>query len=241
MTKATPDPTEEAWGTPLLAGLSTADAQALATCGGIRRFRAGAFIAREGEAGDALHTVLHGSVRIAMTDATGDEATLTVLGPGDSFGELSLLDGRPRSASAVATESTRTLAVTRADFHAWLGERPGAAVALLEALSLRLRQTDALLADFIFCDLRQRLARRLLALGEAQGRGQRAGAASTAAASTRAQVRLTQSALASMLGVSREHVNKELRGFEQAGWVRLGRGALTLVDAEALRAIASGS
>ena len=224
------------WATPLLAGLSTADAQALAACGGIRRFRAGAFIAREGEAGDALHTVLRGSVRIVMTDAAGEEATLTVLGPGDSFGELSLLDGRPRSASAVAAESTRTLAVTRGDFHAWLGERPGAAAALLEALSLRLRQTDALLADFSFCDLRQRLARRLLALGEAQGRGQGAGDAAG-----QAQVRLTQSVLASMLGVSREHVNKELRAFAEAGWVRLGRGSLTLVDEGALQEVASGS
>ena len=86
----------------LLALLDAGDAAALAAAGLIRGHRPGAFIAREGDPGDALHTVLHGSVRIAVTAPDGTKATLTVLGPGDSFGELSLLDGRPRSASAIA-------------------------------------------------------------------------------------------------------------------------------------------
>ena len=210
---------------PLLSSLDDGDARALAAAGGIRRYPTGAYIAREGEPGDALHTVLEGSVRIVLTDPGGAETTLTVLGPGDTFGELSLLDGRPRSASAIAAEPTRTLVVTRNDFDRWLADRPAAARGLLTALSLRLRQTDNILADFTFCPLPQRLARRLLALADAQ-RGP--------------HLAITQAALASMLGVSREHVNKELNAFARQGRLALARGAVHLRDIPSLERIASG-
>jgi CRP/FNR family cyclic AMP-dependent transcriptional regulator len=208
---------------PLLARLPEEDLRALAAQGAVRSFPAGHTIFREGDPGDALYVVIEGQVRIAVLSPDGEEATVAMLGPGEFVGDLALLDGRPRSASALAFEAARALVVTRADFARWLSERPAAALALLEALSLRVRRTDEALADLSFLELPRRLAKRLLALAPA-GEG--------------ARLRITQSDLASMLGVSRESVNKELNAFARAGWIALGRGSVTLLDREALRTFA---
>lgn len=213
---------------PLLARLSEPDRRDLAARGKVRSYRVAAAIFREGDPGDSLHIVMQGSVRISVLSPSGEEATLALLGPGDCFGDLALLDGRPRSASAIAQEAARTLIVTRAEFRRWLLDHPPAAFVLLEELSLRLRQTDQALADFTFLPLPNRLARRLLELAaahEAAGGGR-------PAASPR--LRITQAELASMLGVSRESVNRQLNLFEREGWIGLGRGSVTLLDPQAL-------
>jgi CRP/FNR family transcriptional regulator len=210
---------------PLLARLTAADLRALASHGRARRYPSGATIFREGDRGDSLHVVIEGSVRITVISSKGAEATVALLGPGEFVGDLALLDGRPRSANAIAAEPTRTLVVTRDDFRRWLSERPKAALALLEALSLRVRRTDEVLADLTFLDLPRRLAKRLAALaGERQGEHS-------------VKLRITQAELASMLGVSRESVNKQLNDFERRRWVSLGRGSITVLDDEALRSL----
>jgi len=119
--------------------------------------------------------------------------------------------------------------VTRHDFTRWLAERPNAAFALLEALSLRVRRTDEQLADLAFLQLPQRLAKRLVRLTADQSQGGRPAGT---------KLRITQSELASMLGVSRESVNKQLNKFAQEGWISLGRGSVTVRDPEALRGYA---
>ena len=207
---------------PLLARLPEADLKALASRGRVRSYPAGAVIFREGDPGDALHVVVEGSVRVAVLSAGGEEATVALLGPGEFLGDLALLDGRPRSATATAHQATKTLIVTRDDFRRWLSERPAAAFALLEALSLRVRRGDEALADLSFVGLHQRLAKRLLALTATE-------------TDARVRMRITQSELASMLGVSRESVNKQLNLFAREGWVALGRGSVTVLDREALR------
>jgi len=209
---------------PLLARLPDEDLRALASRGRVRTYSGGSAIFREGEAGDSLHIVIEGGVRIAVLSPRGEEATLALLGPGESCGELSLVDGRPRSASAIASQATKTLVVTRNDFLRWLSERPRAALALLETLSLRIRRTDEALSDLAFMDLSPRLAKRLLDLASHHAGGSR--------------LRITQSELAAMLGVSRESVNKELNVFARKGWVALGRGSVTLKDPAALRGLA---
>ncbi len=215
---------------PLLARLPEAELRALASCGRVQSYPAGATIFREGDPGDALHIVIEGSVRVAVLSPQGGEATVAVLGPGEFLGDLALLDGRPRSANAITSQSTKTLVVTRDDFAQWLSERPRAALALLETLSLRLRRTDETLADLAFLDLPRRLAKRLLELAGAQ-----AALRARGPAPPDARIRVTQSELASMLGVSRESVNKQLNQFAREGWIALGRGSVTLRDAEALR------
>ena len=211
---------------PLLARLPEEELRALASKGHVHDYTNGTAIFHEGDPGDALHIVIEGGVRIVVASPKGEEATVALLGPGECVGELALLDGKPRSASAIASGNTKTLVVRRDEFMRWLSERPKAAFALLETLSLRVRRTDEALADFAFLDLPQRLAKRLLDVASIQQDGnERAGF----------QIRITQAELASMLGVSRESVNKQLNRFARDGWITLSRGAVTLEDSEALR------
>ncbi|MBA4181667.1 MAG: Crp/Fnr family transcriptional regulator [Anaerolinea sp.] len=210
---------------PLLARLPEADLQALASSGRVRRFPAGTAIFHEGDPGDSLHVVVEGQVRITVLSGSGSEATVAMVDTGDCFGELALLDGKPRSATATAVTATRTFVVTRNDFVAWLKDRPGAALALLETLSLRLRRTDEALADLTFLDLPHRLAKQLLRLSAVDVKGQRPA------------IKVTQAELASMLGVSRESVNKQLNAFARGGLVQISRGTVKVKDPEALRAL----
>jgi CRP-like cAMP-binding protein len=210
---------------PLLARLAQQDLRALASRGRMRRYRTGAVLFREGDPGDALHIVVEGAVRVSVLSAAGSEATVAVLGPGEFVGDLALLDGRPRSASAIMLQPTTTLAVTREDFRRWLRERPRAALALLEALSLRIRRTDEQFADLAFLDAPHRLAKRLIALAAGQ---------SGSRVAPGARLRVTQAELASMLGVSRESVNKHLNELARKKLVALGRGSVTLLDPDAL-------
>ena len=214
---------------PLLARLAEEELRALASNGHVHDYKNGTAIFHEGDPGDALHIVIEGGVRIVVASPKGEEATVALLGPGECVGELALLDGKPRYASAIASGSTKTLVVRRDDFMQWLAERPKAAFALLETLSLRVRRTDEALADFAFLDLPQRLAKRLLDVASIQRDGHELAGF---------QIRITQAELASMLGVSRESVNKQLNRFARDGWISLSRGAVTLDDAEALRTFA---
>ena len=208
---------------PFLARLRQEDLEALASHGRVRAYPAGSFIFSEGEPGDSLHVVIEGSIRVAVLSPGGEEATLALLGPGQTCGELSLVDGRPRSATAIASQATKTLVITRMDFLQWLSERPQAAFALLETLSLRMRRTDEALADLAFMNLPSRLAKQLLDLAGLYPGGKR--------------LSITQSELAAMLGVSRESVNKQLNLFARKGWVRLSRGTVTLIDLAGLQSL----
>lgn len=208
---------------PLLARLPDADLAALAARGKERRYQPGAVIFHEGEPGDSLHVVMEGRVRISVLSPEGSEATLSFIERGDCFGDLAIFDGGPRTATAKATQPTRTFVVTRNDFMAWITERPAAAIALLETLSRRLRRTDEALADLCFLDLPHRLAKQLLVMSLNAGSAQHP------------RLKITQSELASLLSVSRESINKQLNLFQREGWIALSRGALTVHDIDALR------
>ncbi len=212
---------------PLLARLPHDDLRDLAAIARVQNFRAGAVIFRQGEAGDSLHAVVEGNVRIDVVSPSGGETTMAMMGPGECFGELAILDGRPRSANAVAVQPTKTLVVTRADFIHWLVDKPKSALLLLETLSVRLRSTNEAFIDLAFFDLAHRLARRMLRLADPKDSGGLARPGSTIA--------ITQSGLAAMLGVSRESVNKQLGAFAQKGWIELGRGYIEIKNHAALR------
>lgn len=213
---------------PLLARLPDDDLKALASRGRVRRFNAGTTIFHEGDPGDALYVVVDGRVRISRISGSGTEATLAMVGAGDCFGDLALFDGRPRSATATAASATRTFVVSRDDFVAWVRERPAASLALLETLSLRLRRTDEVVTDLVFLDLPHRLAKHLLTMA----------AHIDTPAGRKPRLQVTQGELASMLGVSRESVNKQLNQFSRDGWITLSRGAVTIDNADALRTFA---
>jgi CRP/FNR family transcriptional regulator, cyclic AMP receptor protein len=207
---------------PLLARLPNEDLAALAQRGKERSFAEGAVVFRQGDTGDSLHVIIQGRVRISVMSAEGSEATLTFINKGDCFGDMAIFDGGPRTATATAVEPTRTFVVTRDDFVAWLADRPGAAIALLETLSLRLRRTDEALTDLSFLDLPHRLAKRLIALAQRNP-------------TDSGHIQVTQAELAALLSVSRESVNKQLNAFQREGWLELSRGGVTVTDLHALQ------
>jgi CRP/FNR family transcriptional regulator, cyclic AMP receptor protein len=212
---------------PLFAQLAPADLDRLAALFRRRRYRAGEPVFREGDPGTALYIIESGEVKILLGGAEGKEVVLSLLAPGEFFGELALLDGAPRSADAVTTVPSELLVLPRDDFLQFIRGAPPVAVNMLAALSRRLRRTDRLVHDAAFSDIQTRVTRVLLELGETRGTPEGRGVV--------IEPHLTQGDLANMVGATRESVNKCLRYFESEGLVRHQRGRLMLLDVERLR------
>lgn len=176
-----------------------------------RSFEGGEVICRKGDPGDTFYLILKGQVKIVLPSESGEEALLAVLDEGDFFGELSLIDGLPRSATIVTTEPTETLVVQREEFLGFLAENPVAAIDMLQVLSHRLRQANEVIADAAFLDVPGRLAKRLLDLAARYGEPSPNG--------TVIKLRVTQHELAGMIGATRESVNKHLQAFRAQGMV----------------------
>jgi len=214
---------------PLFAQLSPAELEKLAALFRRRRYRAGEPVFREGDPGTALYVVETGEVKILLGGLEGKEVALALLGPGGFFGELALLDGEPRSADAVVTVPTELLVLPREDFLRFLPEVPAVAVTMLSVLSRRLRRTDRLVHDAAFSDVRTRVTRLLVELAETRGKLDPGGRVVIGP-------RLTQSDLASMVGATRESINKCLRYYTAQGLVSHDRGRLVVLNIERLRA-----
>lgn len=212
---------------PLLAALTPADRESLAAAVTRRRYRRAETIFQKDEPGHSVYIVERGSVRIYVPSPQGNDLVLAVLGAGDFFGDLSLLDGRPRSASAAATSDTTLLALERIDFIALITSRPEAAMAVLEAVSRRLRETDEMAADLAFLDVPGRLAKKLLDLAASNGVQKSSGVLIDLA--------VTQEELANMIGVTRESVNRNLSDFKKMGLVTNQGRKIIVKDAARLR------
>jgi CRP/FNR family transcriptional regulator/CRP/FNR family cyclic AMP-dependent transcriptional regulator len=214
---------------PFFAGVRQEDLTSLAAACRPRHYRRQQIIFYRDDPGDTLHIIQSGEVRIILTSPDGDEILLALMRPGDFFGELSLLDGLPRSATAVANEPTETLTLARDGFLRVLEQSPQMAHQVILALSSRLRRTDLLLGDSAFLDVPTRLVKRLLDLAHTQ-----AGRVSLKGPQT---IRVTQSELAAMVGATRESVNRELRALESRELIRVERGRILLQRPEALSAM----
>jgi CRP-like cAMP-binding protein len=191
-----------------------------------RRYRRGEVIFHEGDPGDALHLVRSGRVKIGRHSPDGDEAIVATIGPGEIFGELVLLDGEPRSATATALDPTDTLTIARQDFVALVDADPQFRWGLLGGIAQHHRRLTDQVAEAHFLDLAGRLARQLVRLaGEAQPGVER-------------EVRLgrlyTQSELAAMIGGTRPRVNRLIGEFVDADLVRTEPDDLVIVDVERL-------
>ena len=211
----------------LFADLAAEDLVALAADLQRRRYGKGQFIFQQGDPGLCLYLVESGKVKIASFSSEGKGLVLNLLGPGNFFGELALLDGEPRSADAVAQEPCQLLLLQRDDFMHFLEARPHVAIKLLATVSRRLRHTTQQAEDIIFFDLPARLARVLLELAEAER-------TSTEGEWVIAS-RPTQAELAEMVGATRESINKWLGVFEDQGLLRRERNQLVILQPEALR------
>ncbi len=192
-----------------------------------RVVRRGEVIFAEGEPGDAVHLVLNGKIKISRAAPDGRENLLAVMGPGDVFGELSLFDPGPRTASASAVVDTDLASLGHQDLTYWLGHRPEAAQLLLRVLARRLRRTNDAMSDLVFTDVPGRVAKALLGLAGQFGATDETGA-------VHVEHGLTQEELAQLVGASRETVNKALADFASRGWLRLESRAVTLLDTDRL-------
>lgn len=181
----------------------------------------------EGASGNQLYVILDGKIKLTRAAADGRENLLSVLGPGEMFGELSLFDPRPRTASATAVTDSRLAALAHDDLRNWLTGRPDVALHLLQALAQRLRRTNDVMADLVFTDVPGRVAKALLDLAERFGTAQEDG--------LQVNHDLTQEELAQLVGASRETVNKALADFAARGWLQLAAKSVLLIEPERLR------
>jgi CRP-like cAMP-binding protein len=191
------------------------------------RYARGETIFNRGDPGRAIYFVEEGRVKIVLSSSDGREAILALLGAGEFFGELAVLDGEPRSADAVALEASTLLVLMRQDLRRDLEARPRIAVQLLAALSRRLRAADGIIADAAFLDVSGRLAQALLRLAEPEGQPGESG--------TLIAPRLTQAELAGLVGATRESVVKCLGAFERTGLIRRQGGRITVLRPDDLR------
>lgn len=213
----------------LLKHLAPADLDQLARMANTRLCKPNEAVFLKGDPGNSMMAVVHGRVRICSYSSEGREVVLNVINPGQVFGEIALIDGGSRTADAFAMDASELVVLSRRDFLPFLERNPKVCIKLLEVLCERLRATSAQVEDFFFLDLRSRLAKRLLAAaGPAAGNG---------AAGDPGTVRLSQHMLASMIGTSREAVNKQLRAWEEAGLIALKRGAITILKRPRLEEI----
>lgn len=185
-----------------------------------RRFRRGQTIFQKDDAGSSMMAVLNGRVRIGAISLEGKEITLNMIDAGEVFGEIALLDGKPRSADATAIEDTHLLVIERRNFIPFLEGDQGLALRLLAVLCERLRQTSEALGDFVMFDLSARLGRTLIKLAVDYGRPTDAG--------IRIGIKLSQNDLSRLVASSRESVNKQMRAWEDEGLVTKDAGLLVL-------------
>jgi CRP/FNR family cyclic AMP-dependent transcriptional regulator len=173
--------------------------------------RRNSIIFSKGDHGGALYAITKGTVKISLPSMEGDEAVLSLLGEGRIFGEIALLDGGPRTADAICDTDCELYVIERRDFLTLMRSDPEIALKLIEILCARLRKMTDQAHDIMFLSLPKRLANTLLRLSEA------------GSSPEERQVRATQSALASVIGVSREATNKQLRAWEKNKWLRTER------------------
>jgi CRP-like cAMP-binding protein len=189
-----------------------------------RAYPRDAVIFSQSDPGDALFGVATGRVRISASTAGGREVFLNIMEPGDTFGEIALLDGRARTASAVATAPSELLIIKREQFLRLLGNEPLLTDHLLRLLCARLRWVSGFAEESALLSVPARLARRLLSLGRLHGRD----------TGTAIELKVSQDEMARFLGLSRQIVNQHLQSWKAKRWVGLGRGKIIILDARAL-------
>ncbi|QIN30148.1 Crp/Fnr family transcriptional regulator [Brevibacterium luteolum] len=210
----------------LFAGLDDESTSALLKFMKPRSLRRGTVLFREGDSGNELYIVSTGKLKVGRESPDGRENLLSVVGPGEMIGELTLFDPGTRSTTVTAVSQTELLSLEHNDLMTWLEERPQAAMNLLRALAQRLRRTNDTVGDLVFSDVPGRVAKALLDLAERFGKQ---GPDGTLVAHD-----LTQEELAQLVGASRETVNKALADFAARGWLRLEARAVVILDQERL-------
>jgi CRP/FNR family transcriptional regulator, cyclic AMP receptor protein len=187
-------------------------------------------IFQKGDPGESMMAVIRGRVKICTHSMAGKELVLNIIDKGGLFGEIAVLDGEPRTADAVALEETDLLVLERRRLLPFLIGHPETTIRLIGVLCKRLRQTSAHLEDVLFFEAPSRLARWLLRLAETFGKPVSSG--------TRIDLRLSQQQIGSLVGISRETINKHLGDWARDGFIVVQSGFITILEKEALEEIA---
>lgn len=194
-----------------------------------RRYGRGDIIFREGDPGQVLYLVQSGQVRIYVNGLDGSETSVILFGrPGDIFGELAVIDGLPRSATAIALDETLLYTISRENFRQHMQRFPQLALNFMKELTHRVRYNTRQMDSLATLPVSQRLARKLLELAQDYGRIE--------ADNVIIDMTLTQTNLASLIGATRESTNKILRDFRERCFIWFENGRIIILDADALRA-----
>jgi CRP/FNR family cyclic AMP-dependent transcriptional regulator len=211
--------------TRLFRGLTAATIQQISALSVRRSYTDGAIIFSQADPGDALYGVVTGKIRISASSPTGREMFLNIMEPGDTFGEIALLDGRRRTATASAISQSELIIITRDHFLELLKREPELVSHVVQLLCERIRWTSGLAEESALLSVPERLARRLLSLGQLHGHETPNGV----------ELNISQEEVARFLGLSRQAVNQYLQDWKVQGWLTLGRGKIVIVDEHALR------
>jgi CRP/FNR family cyclic AMP-dependent transcriptional regulator len=203
---------------PMFAGFPEEQLGALATMVSRRSAPRGTAIMREGDPTDFLYIVVSGRLKVMMGEADGKETILSILGPGEFFGEMGLIDDNPRSASVVAIEPAALLVLGKGAFRKCLLENPALAMAVMRVLVRRLREADRKIGGLAMLDVYGRVARLLLDMSETV-QGQRM-----------VTKRLTKQDIARMVGASREMVSKVMKDLQTSGYIDVQGSTIVLRD-----------
>jgi CRP/FNR family transcriptional regulator, cyclic AMP receptor protein len=195
-----------------------------------RFVRRGQMVFQKGDEGSYMVAVLSGRIRISATSSEGREITLNMIDAGEVFGEVALLDGKPRSADAAAIEDSKLIMVERRHFLPYLASNNDLALRVIDVLCERLRDTTETLGNLAMLDLPGRLARRLLILASEYGKSSNG--------RIHIDIRLSDTDLARFVGCTRETVNKQMRAWEDANIVDRAGGRIALRRPSALKRIA---
>jgi CRP/FNR family cyclic AMP-dependent transcriptional regulator len=201
--------------------LQTDDLDKLARFSKFKLVKAKEVIFNKAEPGNQMAVIVKGRVKMSTLSEEGREMTFGVLEAGEIFGEISLLDGKQRSATITTLEPTELLVIDRRDFIPFLEQYPKVAIKLLSTLAQRLRLTNENFEDVLFRNLPARLAKRFLTLAENYGEQAETG--------TKITLKLSQQEIGNLVGTSRESVNKQMRAWEDEGILKFEKGYLTLL------------
>ena len=212
---------------PMFCDLEPAALDQLCRYAKLSTLKRGATIFSKGDPGISLYAVISGTVKMSVSSPDGRSAIFNLIGAGDTFGEVALLDGLARTADATANTNCEVFVIDRRDFLPFVRSQPALAMKFIELLCARLRWTSDQVEQVILQDLPGRLASALIRLTEKRqlAPGDRT-------------IAITQQEISEMVGMTRESINKQLRIWATRNWVRLEHGAIVVLEAEALQVLA---
>jgi CRP-like cAMP-binding protein len=214
---------------PLFSVLTEAEIRELAGIGTTRRIRKDELIFLQGDPGQHFFIILEGKVRIFLQDSRGREVILVVLGREDFFGEMSLLDGKTRSASAQAQQETRVYSIAHDEFYRFLERTPVVSLKMLRFLSERLRKADEIIENLALLSVKGRLARLLADWGAKDGKA--------IEGHTVFRLPMPKTQIAQMLGTSRETVSRMMSELKDEGFISMEGNTVRVEGLDRLRQI----